>query len=323
MSRPEAGARKKRVFSQQDYLAPLPIPTGKTPVDMLNIIWRKNDVFLDVGNFNVGGAVMVIWFMSMFFLSFGFGFRDISPEGSTGMFLGGAVIVGIPTLVFIYNLIRPTPLPIRFNRQRREVCVPREDGEYWVVPWESVTAAASQHTAVSRAGPSTMGLLFISFDNPDPEADEDNKHFYWGFNCGGNEAAMALWECMRSYMEIGPHALPPGNDFETGGDSLKQRGIIWGICCEYAYSIWLHVKAEEIGKALWLVLGIFIFGGPLVFILQSWKLSPPPDLTYPDIIEWSKPLPPEQWAKRSPELESAIAQREAELAAGGLSHEPF
>ena len=53
----------------------------------------------------------------------------------------------------------------------------------------------------------------------------------------------------------------------------------------------------------------------LVEVLERLKLNPPPDLTYPDIIEWSKPLPPEQWAKRSPELELAIAQREAELAA--------
>ena len=62
--------------------------------------------------------------------------------------------------------------------------------------------------------------------------------------------------------------------------------------------------------------GIFIFNcvrWPTC--LQEWKLIPPPDLPYPDIIEWSKPLPPEQWAKRSPELEAAIAQREAELAA--------
>ena len=44
------------------------------------------------------------------------------------------------------------------------------------------------------------------------------------------------------------------------------------------------------------------------------KLYPPPDLTYPAIIEWSKPLPPEQWAKRSAALETAIAKREAELA---------
>jgi hypothetical protein len=48
--------------------------------------------------------------------------------------------------------------------------------------------------------------------------------------------------------------------------------------------------------------------------LQALKLSHPPELLFPDIIEWSKPLPPEQWAKRSPELEAAIALREAELA---------
>jgi hypothetical protein len=37
-------------------------------------------------------------------------------------------------------------------------------------------------------------------------------------------------------------------------------------------------------------------------------------LTAAEIIEWSKPLPLEQWAKRSSELELAIAQSEAELA---------
>ncbi|WP_305955361.1 hypothetical protein [Pseudomonas sp. H9] len=61
--------------------------------------------------------------------------------------------------------------------------------------------------------------------------------------------------------------------------------------------------------------GIIIFNAPLAVYLQRKKLYPPPDLTYPAIIEWSKPLPPEQWAKRSPELEIAIAEREAELAA--------
>jgi hypothetical protein len=50
-------------------------------------------------------------------------------------------------------------------------------------------------------------------------------------------------------------------------------------------------------------------------VLERWKLNPPPDLPYPGITEWSKPLPPEQWAKRSPELEAAIAKHDAELAA--------
>ena len=61
--------------------------------------------------------------------------------------------------------------------------------------------------------------------------------------------------------------------------------------------------------------GIFIFNTLLIDVLERWKLNPPPDLTHPDIIEWSKPLPPEQWARRSPELEQAIVKREAELAA--------
>ena len=315
MKLPPAGTSKKGLLSQQNYLAPLPIPTGKKPKDLLNIIWRKNDIFLDVSNYSLGSGLMVLW--PMYFLYFGmaFGFRASAPDFSNIMLVAGGIITGIPTLMLIYSLSQPTPLPIRFNRQRREVCVPREDGEYWIVPWETVTAAAAQSSSVSQAGRLTSGLLFIGFDNPDPDAKEDNKHFMWGFNCGGNEAAMALWECMRSYMEIGPQALPQTNDFEGGRDSLKGRGIFWGICCEYADGIWQHLRTGELGKATWLILCIFIFGGPFVFMLQVWKLSPPPDLTHPDIIEWSKSLPPEQWAKRSPELEAAIAQREAELAA--------
>ena len=51
---------KDMVCSRQDYLAPLPIPTGKKTVDVVNMVWRNNDVFLDIGNFNLGGGVMVI-----------------------------------------------------------------------------------------------------------------------------------------------------------------------------------------------------------------------------------------------------------------------
>ncbi|NAS63868.1 hypothetical protein CVE36_24340, partial [Pseudomonas syringae pv. actinidiae] len=35
------------------------------------------------------------------------------------------------------------------------------------------------------------------------------------------------------------------------------------------------------------------------------------DLEYPDIIEWSKPLPREQWETPSPELLTALAQQAA------------
>ncbi|MEX5688190.1 DUF6708 domain-containing protein [Pseudomonas silesiensis] len=304
MSTPPAGTTKKRMLSRNDYLAPLPIPTGRKPSDVLNTIWRKNEVFLDVGSYSIGSAVMTMWPSLMVVLAMSFFTRNLDSDFSQGILILGAVILGVPTLILIQGLFREVPLPVRFNRQRREVCVPRNDGEYWIVPWETVTAAATQQSSVSQAGKATMGLLIIGFENPDPQAKEDNKHFSLGFNCGGGTTAMALWECMRSYMEIGPEAAPEAAALNSGAN-LRY------------YIDYMKDKAKERGWFLTLlwegVFGVFIFNAPLATYLQRKKLYPPPDLPYPDIIEWSKPLPPEQWAKRSPELEQAIAKREAEL----------
>jgi len=298
MSTPPAGTAKKRLLSRNDYLAPLPLPTGEKPQDVLNTIWRKNGVFIDIGNYSIGSAVMVMWPSLMVFLLMGY----ITPEPGM-IWIGALIIIGIPSMILIHGLFREVPLPVRFNRQRREVCVPRDDGEYWIVPWETVTAAATQQSSVSQAGRATMGLLIIGFENPDPQAREDNKHYSLGFNCGGGTTAMALWECVRSYMEVGPQAVPesrvgiaPYEETQIGSIITDLRkgnllGVFWGVFC------------------------ITILGTYLAEKLQNLKLSYPPDLPYPDITEWSKPLPPEQWAKRSPELEAAIAEREAELAA--------
>ncbi|WP_350612916.1 hypothetical protein [Pseudomonas sp. HY7a-MNA-CIBAN-0227] len=306
MSTPPAGTTKKRLFSRNDYLAPLPIPTGEKPSDVLNTIWRKNEVFLDIGNYSIGSAVMVLWPMVMLFAFMGFLFRNDHDDMHIFAIMT-TFIIGVPTFFLIQGLFRDVPLPVRFNRQRREVCVPREDGEYWIVPWESVTAAATQQSSVSQAGKATMGLLIIGFENPDPQAKEDNKHFWFGFNCGGGTTAMALWECVRSYMEIGPDAV---EDQTARFDRSK------GIWATYLDDL---IKAAKLRgwfiTALWEgFCGIFIFNTLLIDVLERWKLNPPPELPYPDIIEWSKPLPPEQWAERSPELEVAIATREAELA---------
>lgn len=292
MSSHPAGTRQKKLFSQNDYLAPLPLPTGQQPVDSLNIIWRKNEVYLDIGCYSVGSAVMVIWPMMIMFISLAYGLNDID------LLWLGVIITGIPTLMLIHGLLRPTPPPVRFNRQRREVCVPRDNGEYWIVPWESVTAAATQCSSISQAGRVTMGLLFIGFENPDAEASEDNKHFSMGFNCGGGETAMALWECMRSYMEIGQEAVP---ESRVGAMSYEKTQI---------GSIVTSLRKGDVFDVLHGLFFITILGTYLAEKLQNLKLSPPPDLEHPDIVEWSKSLPPEQWATRSAELEIAFARHE-------------
>ncbi|SDE72320.1 hypothetical protein [Pseudomonas extremaustralis] len=301
MSTPSAGTTQKRLLSRNDYLAPLPIPTGEKPCDVLNTIWRKNDVFVDIGNYSIGAAVMMLWSMVVLFAFMGYLFRNDQDDAHIFAIMTTCVI-GIPTLFLIQGLFREVPLPVRFNRQRREVCVPRGDDEYWIVPWESVTAAATQQSSVSQAGRATMGLLIIGFENPDPQAKDDNKHFSFGFNCGGGTTAMALWECIRSYMEIGPQAVP---DSQVGIPRYEETQI---------GSIITDLRKGDLIMVVWGIFCITILGTYLAEKLQNLKLSHPPELPYPDIIEWSKPLPPEQWAKRSAALETAIAKREAELA---------
>lgn len=305
MGEPTAGTSKKGLFSQEDYLAPLPIPTGEEPTDILNNIWRKNDVYMDVGTYAIGSVVMVIWPSLLLIVAMG----CMEWGGMTKAYwLGTGLIIGIPIVMLIFALLRPTPLPARFNRQRREVCIPITSVDYWIVPWETVIARATEHQSVSQAGRHTSGMLEVVFENPDPHATEDLKCCTFSFACGGGAPAMKVWECMRSYMEVGPEAV-----VDQTARFHRPRGIL---------ATYATVIVDAANKRGWFLavlwegfFGIFIFNVLLAQALERLKLNPPPDLTYPDIIEWSKPLPPEQWAKRSPELEAAIAQREAELAA--------
>ena len=59
----------------------------------------------------------------------------------------------------------------------------------------------------------------------------------------------------------------------------------------------------------------FFFNVFVLDYLTRKKFAVIPDLTSPESIAWSQPLPPEQWAKRSPELEAAVVEREKDLEA--------
>lgn len=303
----------KGLFSQDDYLAPPHTPTGQPAKDVLNTIWRKNDVYLDIGSYSIGSAVMVIWPALLIYLMVGSNTGDLA-SGDVLYWAMLLLIFGIPILLVLYSLTQPVPPPVRFNRQRREVCVPQNDGSHWIVPWEQVTAAATSVSSVGQHGKITHGLLVVGFTNPDPNARPEDRDYSISFSCGGGTTAMCLWECMRSYMEVGPDAVPLSNDLENLRENLGNKGPFWGAWWSYYTGIKEHIVAGEYGKAIWLLFTIFAFGGPLILMLQHWKLAPPPDLTAPDIVEWSKPLPPDQWAKRSTELERAIREREAQRA---------
>jgi len=303
---PPAGSQKKGLFSREDYLAPPAIPTGQPPKDVLNTIWRKNEVFLDIGQYSIGSFVMILWPQLLIAIFLIINVRDYGEL--LWMFsILFSLVIGIPLLMLLYSLAKPVPLPTRFNRQRREVCVPQKDGSYWIVPWETVVAQAIAMDSVGRHGKTTQGMLVVGFKNPDPNAKEGERDCSMGFSCGGGTTAMRLWECMRSYMEVGPEAV---------SDNLWRLNRKKGILASYIDDVIEAGKTKGWLRALlWEgFCGLIVFNTLLIDLIERKKLSPPPDLTDPNIVEWSKPLPPEQWAKRSPEWDEAIRHREVELA---------
>ena len=311
-----AGTVEKGFLWKQEYLSPLPIPTGQPASDILSLIWRKNDAYLDIGSLSLAGAwatyhVLTLICVSVTIYPLIYGDYVLASM----MFIGGLLLMGFLWSVFIDLYRRPLAPPLRFHRQRREVRITTPDGEEWTVPWERVHALAPSATMIGQFGAAQMGGLILWF----PYAHEIDQPYHkkkegWVMmvSPGPGIAAMRQWECIRSFMEIGPEAVPEplkelhektgrGVFNETFKKSREKHGLLFALLWEgFAACILFNMLTYE-----W---------------LHRKKFAVIPDLESPESIAWSQPLPPEQWAKRSPELEAAIAEREQDLAA--LNAEP-
>lgn len=305
-----AGETKQGLLWKQEHLAPLPIPTGQPASDLMNIIWRKNQVFLDIGSFSMGAGWLTLHMGTFLFVAVAIWAAlggDIVASLVVLGVMGG--LMGTLWYLFIKQYRKPLIPPIRFNRQRREVCITEPDGSYWFVPWERVHAIAPSALSLNTGGASQHGSLLLWFPLKGQEHEDyapDKQGWVLMVNTGGGISSMAQWECIRSFMEVGPEAIPEPLE-NICGLSLKQ--IFWR---EFDKS------CQERGLFLTVVweIGIMfpIFNPMGAHWITRKKLAHIPELTAPEVIEWSKPLPREQWAKRSPELEQAIAEREAALA---------
>src|SRR5690554_1063486 len=309
---PQAGEVKSGLLWKQEYLSPLPIPTGQPASDVAGMIWRKNETYLDIGSLSLSAGWVTLHSMSVFFAGLTvymlfFGFRYDTYIGFWLSLITGSVMMGFLWKGYIKAYRRPLMPPLRFHRQRREVRIVTPEGEEWTVPWERVHAIAPSATMIGQFGAAKMGGLLLWF----PYKDQIDEPFHmnkegWAImvSPGPGIAAMRQWECIRSFMEIGPEAVPEPTDVRD--KSLRD------------------IFAEEFHKArqhhgllmtlLWDVgIGQILFNPMVYHWLHKKKFAVIPELTSPESIAWSQSLPPEQWAKRSPELEAAIAEREKEL----------
>ncbi|MAB99299.1 MAG: hypothetical protein CMK71_14765 [Pseudomonadaceae bacterium] len=223
----QAGDIKQGFLWKQEHLAPLPIPTGQPARDLMNIIWRKNQVFLDIGSFAMGAGWLTLHCLTFMFIAISIW---IALEGDIWLSLGilaifGGGLMGTLWYLFIKQWRKPLVPPIRFNRQRREVCITKSDGSYWFVPWEKVHAIAPSVTSLNTGGATRHGSLLLWFPLKGLEHKAyapDVKGWILMVNPGGGISSMAQWECIRSYMEISPDVVPEASVFRHRDMSIWQ-----------------------------------------------------------------------------------------------------
>ncbi|MCE8043690.1 hypothetical protein HOP60_16160 [Halomonas daqingensis] len=306
------------------FLAPLPLPTGESALNE-GAVSELNDTWLDYGagwpgvfgnQLVLGGAfkgfllVAVVMplvlspFMSeRLFNALSDGFIR------NGLYMSATVLIaGLWGVISVYSK-RKKVIPTRFHRQRREVCfVPeKKNGEGYeapvFVPWESLRVWIFETRGVTQYGVQQQYGMGIGYVLPGT-----NQWVKTEFMTPALPLALAEWEALRGYMEYEINTL----DEIQSPLSIREEGDPpW----EGAHTIRnahrrLHRRRRNgevgwfytLGWYLYHLLTFWTLPGYLAE-LETWLLRRSGTKSLPpEMLEWSKPLPKEQWAKPSEEL---------------------
>lgn len=316
---PRAGDSEHQLGFETLYLAPKPLPTGQVPFSAQQMHREVNECYLD---FAVGGgtrefAVRVTigtLFLLSLVLVFSALFGAWLQVGVSSRFWSYAVQYLVYSLlplslffamfgsIIAYAAYKETRTPpIRFNRQRREVCYVPAKGKPVFIPWEEVIACVAVEQVITQYSATQQFSLRLGFH------DTTNEQMHWVTHAHASlMLAVSEWEALRVYMEQGPTALPPAPQRE------HEEGTL-----EYFYFARDTYKECHgfISYGGWWLLQLFT-GWTIPCHIAEW-FEHLPKAGFPKAVrEWSKTLPTEQWAKPSDELLSQSAAIEAAFATG-------
>lgn len=155
--------------------------------------------------------------VAMFFLTTLFG----NPNEFTLWPLFAAVGFGV--IPFLWELYRPFPLPIVFNRRTQEIYYDL-NGKLYHAPWEGIEAVAYEYRNVNQyAGSMVQGNLeIILYRFGD---SEDRIALNIGGHTSGKriQTLASLWEYLRAYMNNGPWFDDLGKQIPVKGDFIKEQ----------------------------------------------------------------------------------------------------
>jgi len=348
--RPSAGELRVRGLNETLFLAPLPVYTGQVPVSRRNFS-AMNETYLELGGSNRGiveqGKILAFGIWLVLFTAFVFPSLVIIhgvlfyPENFTNplqdllMFLKVSTLVSLGAIFpiggFIYGMLSNVrtlakSYPVRFNRQRREVCyIDDTTLRVLIVPWESVVAWVARSQGVTSYGAMRDYTFGMGLE------DEARDTVQFILSAQPSDAhALGMWTAIRNYMEEGELVDTPNPMLVVLGltpteDELKPYEGLHTFEIERLDARALgrlddgggHLTAEERKRwgyskrspwplRWWYVRRVLTFW-KMPYLIAEWahrKGRP----TLPQSVQaWSQPLPPEQWAQPSPALQKANA----------------
>lgn len=195
----EAGVRRTTKDGRLLALSPEPVTTGERAVDVGAWIRRKTEGWLDLQNGNLlFGAEFSLMFLSLSLLSIGFlgfGFMFIVGPNQFGhwdweaplFMLVGNLLISLPWGLYVHFLgnkaVKETP-PVRLNRQRREVAMPRWTiGKGLRLPFWNSNAGLIAYIALLL----TIGFVFSAITQENASDEYRSTLVFWGLLTLGTE----------------------------------------------------------------------------------------------------------------------------------------
>ncbi len=349
--RPRAGELRVRGLNETLFLAPLPVYTGQAQVSRRNFS-AMNETYLELGGSNYGmvelgkrlalqiwmvlctaffaPVLICLWLVAFSPPEIDRKFFDI-VGGAVQVFATGSLLFIFPVGAFIYGMLSNVRIlaksyPVRFNRQRREVCyIDDTTHQVLIVPWENVVAWVARSQGVTSYGAMRDYTFGMGLE------DEERDRVQFVLSAQPSDAhALGVWTSIRNYMEEGELVDTPNPMLVVLGltpteDELKPYEGLHTFEIERKGARFMgslddgaeHLSAEQrhrygYGKRSrwplrwWYVRRVIVFW-KMPYLIAEWahrKGRP----TLPESVQaWSQPLPPEQWARPSPTLQKANA----------------
>lgn len=135
-----------------------------------------------------------------------------------------AICIPLCVLPFLWETLRPLPLPILFNRRTREVYFDHE-GELFHTPWDGISAVANEFqlvgTQIGGMQSASLEIRVWKFEEP-----ENALMISLGAPFGKSLAMQkGFWEYIRAYMNNGPYFDEHGNHSESDAFVKSQLDV--------------------------------------------------------------------------------------------------